>query len=154
MTKAVLVFALVLAWGCRSTLDMSDRAGSGFEPKACPPKLAAANVTCGSVRVPEDYSNRGGRTIGLNVVVFKAIDKGSGRTAQFDLEGGPGFAVTDSAEFYATEGAIYRTHRDVVLADMRGTGESGGAVLSEPCAACAGRSSRSCLSARARAGLR
>lgn len=124
ITRAV-VFALALVSGCRS-FDGPDRAGYRFEPKGCPTTLVAANAICGSVEVPEDYSNRVGRTISLNVVVFKATEKGSGQDAQFDLEGGAGYAVTDSAEFYATDGAIYRTHRDVVLADMRGTGESGG----------------------------
>lgn len=126
MSKTAVVLALVLAAGCQSIPDTPGRAGFRFAPKACSPELAAANAECGSVKVPEDYSNRAGRTIDLNVIVFNAIEKGSERVAQFDLEGGPGFAVTDSAVFYATDGAMYRTHRDLVLADMRGTGGSGG----------------------------
>ena len=47
-----------------------------------------------------------------------------GKRAQYDLEGGPGFATTDFLEFYAGEGAPYREKRDIVLADMRGTGHS------------------------------
>ncbi len=46
------------------------------------------------------------------------------KRAQYDLEGGPGFAATDFFEFYAGEGAIYRQARDIVLVDMRGTGGS------------------------------
>ena len=46
------------------------------------------------------------------------------KRAQYDLEGGPGFATTDFLEFYAGEGAPYREKRDIVLADMRGTGQS------------------------------
>jgi len=46
------------------------------------------------------------------------------KRAQYDLEGGPGFAATDFLAFYAGEGALYREKRDVVLADMRGTGQS------------------------------
>ena len=47
-----------------------------------------------------------------------------GKRAQYDLEGGLGFAATDFLEFYAGEGAPYREKRDIVLADMRGTGLS------------------------------
>ena len=42
----------------------------------------------------------------------------------FDIEGGPGNASTVSAEFYAKDGIDYRRHRDVVLVDQRGTGQS------------------------------
>ncbi|HKU17301.1 MAG TPA: alpha/beta hydrolase [Steroidobacteraceae bacterium] len=100
-------------------------ARSVFVAKACPASLAPANARCGTVAVPEDYSNPAGRQILLNVIVFGALKPGDGHSAQFDLEGGPGFAVTDSAAFYANDGAMYREHRDLVLADMRGTGGSG-----------------------------
>jgi pimeloyl-ACP methyl ester carboxylesterase len=96
-----------------------------FAPHACPPSLAAEHVRCGSVSVSEDASARSIRTIALNVVVFDALDPSTSNAAQFDLEGGPGFAVTDSAAFYSSDGKAYRQHRAVVLADMRGTGGSG-----------------------------
>src|SRR5262249_42671819 len=51
--------------------------------------------------------------------------EGSNRNvAQYDFEGGPGFAVTESASFYVSDGAAYHRARDVVLADQRGTGAS------------------------------
>ena len=40
------------------------------------------------------------------------------------FEGGPGIAGTDALEFWQNDGAIHRRHRDVVLFDQRGTGES------------------------------
>jgi pimeloyl-ACP methyl ester carboxylesterase len=115
-----------MASGCHSPSDTADPIGFQFVTHDCPPALATANARCGYVAVPEDYSKRGGRTINLNVIVLNSLEPGGARAAQYDLEGGPGFAVTDSAAFYATDGAMYRTHRDVVLADMRGTGGSGG----------------------------
>lgn len=60
----------------------------------------------------------------LHVVVLPATGHRDGQRAQYDLEGGPGFAVTDFLDFYAGEGAAYREKRDIVLADMRGTGRS------------------------------
>ncbi|MGH8179310.1 MAG: alpha/beta hydrolase [Steroidobacter sp.] len=123
MKLAAVPLACLFVSACHS-IPGRQVGGPVFVPKDCPASLAQANTRCGSVAVPEDYSKRAGRQILLNVVVFNALKPGYGDAAQFDLEGGPGFAVTDSAEFYAGDGAMYREHRDLVLADMRGTGGS------------------------------
>jgi pimeloyl-ACP methyl ester carboxylesterase len=119
--------ALLLLWviltlaACQSWRDGS---APLFVAKDCAASLAKAGAACGTVSVPENYAATDGRRIDLNVIVFRAREPNSERNAQFDLEGGPGFAVTESADFYATDGESYRQHRDVVLADMRGTGSS------------------------------
>jgi pimeloyl-ACP methyl ester carboxylesterase len=95
-----------------------------FTAHPCPASDALAHAVCGSVAVPENYAKSGSREIRLNVVIFPATASGRGKAAQFDLEGGPGFAVTDSAAFYGTDGTSYHEFRDVVLFDMRGTGDS------------------------------
>ena len=100
-----------------------------FVAKACEASLASTDAVCGSVTVPENYTVPEGRRIALNVVVFRARQAPMEPAAQFDLEGGPGFAVSESASFYAGEGAAYRQRRDVVLFDMRGTGGSNGVVM-------------------------
>lgn len=106
------------------SVDPGARLDPVFVAHACAADLAAAHVRCGSVSVPENRADPAGRTIALNVVVFEALDADESGSAQFDLEGGPGFAVTESAAFYASDGKAYRQHRDVVLVDMRGTGAS------------------------------
>jgi pimeloyl-ACP methyl ester carboxylesterase len=96
-----------------------------FESRPCEAAAAAAGARCGVVRVPENHAKPRGRKIALNVMVLPATSgEQDGKRAQYDLEGGPGFAATDFLEFYAGEGAPYREKRDVVLADMRGTGQS------------------------------
>ena len=95
-----------------------------FDVRACEPKAAAAGARCGVVYVPENHAKPRGRKIGLNVIVLPATGSANSRWAQYDLEGGPGFAVTDFLEFYASDGAAYRQSSDIVLADMRGTGAS------------------------------
>jgi pimeloyl-ACP methyl ester carboxylesterase len=96
-----------------------------FEARGCEPAAAKAGARCGVVYVPEDHSNPRGRLIPLHVLVLPATTtQRDVKRAQYDLEGGPGFAVTDFLEFYAGEGASYREKRDIVLADMRGTGQS------------------------------
>jgi pimeloyl-ACP methyl ester carboxylesterase len=126
MAKVTIILLLPMLLGCQTLHHTHGPVGYQFVPRSCPSELSTTDAVCGYVTVPEDYTNRGGRTIDLNIVIFKAMKRGSERAAQFDLEGGPGFAVTDSARFYATDGATYRAHRDIVLADMRGTGGSGG----------------------------
>ena len=81
-------------------------------------------LLCGRVRVPEDRSQDDGRAIELNVVVVPAIDHQPGASPLFFLEGGPGVAATDMAGFFISDGSAYRQQRDVVLLDMRGTGDS------------------------------
>jgi pimeloyl-ACP methyl ester carboxylesterase len=96
-----------------------------FEPRECGATAAEAGARCGTVYVPEDHAKPHGRRIPLNVIVLPATARPpDAKRAQYDLDGGPGFAATDFLSFYAGEGARYREHRDVVLADMRGTGAS------------------------------
>ena len=99
---------------------------------AAPPTLALAPcniagapgpVRCGALVVPEDGSKPGGRTISLSVVM---VPSSGDRTLPplYMLDGGPGIAATDAAEFWTTAGSIHRRHRDIVLVDQRGTGHS------------------------------
>ncbi len=95
-----------------------------FDTRPCEAVAAAAGARCGVVYVPENHAKPRGRKIGLKVIVLPANGTVAKGRAQYDLEGGPGFAATDFLGFYAGEGAMYRASRDIVLADMRGTGGS------------------------------
>lgn len=125
MKTSVWMARALFALGLFAFCDNAFARAPVFETRACLPEAQAAGARCGTVRVPEDHANARGRQIGLNVIVLPATGKErDARRAQYDLEGGPGFAVTDFLEFYAGDGAIYREARDIVLADMRGTGGS------------------------------
>ncbi len=87
--------------------------------------LAVDGLLCGRVVVPENRGLADGRKLELSVAVAPAIEPRSGRAPLFFLEGGPGAAPSKDAAFYMGEGAAYRQDRDVVLADLRGTGRSG-----------------------------
>src|SRR4029077_19856880 len=83
-----------------------------FESRPCETAAKTAGARCGVVYVPEDHARRHGRKIGLHVVVLPATGPTrDDKRAQYDLEGGPGFATTDFLEFYAGEGAPYREKR-------------------------------------------
>jgi pimeloyl-ACP methyl ester carboxylesterase len=95
---------------------------SAFIGKPC----AAENpsVKCGTITVPENPRAGNARTIALNVVVVRARKPRAGVPPLFHLDGGPGIAATNVADFYVGPGAGYRESRDVVLFDQRGTGAS------------------------------
>jgi pimeloyl-ACP methyl ester carboxylesterase len=96
-----------------------------FSTRPCTGELAAdPTVTCGTVRVPENRSQTGGRSIELNVVVLRATGSKPDLPPLFDIEGGPGLPATVGSAFYRTDGLPYRARRDVVLFDQRGTGAS------------------------------
>jgi pimeloyl-ACP methyl ester carboxylesterase len=119
--KRILGLCLILAFS--SVAPVFARSPE-FEPRACPEAAMAAAARCGVVHVPENHARPRGRKIALNVLLLPAVDGVHRKIAQYDLEGGPGFAATDFLEFYAGEGAIYRERRDIVLVDLRGTGAS------------------------------
>ncbi|HMJ05766.1 MAG TPA: alpha/beta hydrolase [Chthoniobacterales bacterium] len=102
--------------------------GSRAAGKLKPCRLAGIEeeLLCGKLTVFENRQRRTGRTIDLHVVVLPALDPKQKEEPLFDLAGGPGAASTEGAPFYAGEGKEYRRHRDVVLVDQRGTGESNG----------------------------
>ena len=95
-----------------------------FAAKPCSGELAKAGVSCGTVAVPENRSAPGGRTIALNVAVLRSVAARSSLPPLFDIAGGPGLPSVGGANFYLSDGAAYRAHRDIVLVDQRGTGAS------------------------------
>ena len=115
-----------LSWVAIAVLAASAaQAAPVFEPHECGATASEAGARCGIVHVPENHAKPHGRKIPLNVIVLPATGKPlDPKVAQYDLEGGPGFGATNLLGFYASDGAAYREHRDIVLADMRGTGAS------------------------------
>lgn len=80
---------------------------------------------CTTLRVPEDRSVRGGRTIALNIAWLPATDDGDVATDPvFFLAGGPGQSAVDTYPALDPVFAEVRKHRHVVLVDQRGTGKS------------------------------
>jgi pimeloyl-ACP methyl ester carboxylesterase len=91
---------------------------------ACKLPGVEEELLCGKLSVFENRQARSGRMINLNVIVLPVLDQSSKEEPLFDLAGGPGVASTTAAGLYATALREYRRHRDVVLVDQRGTGQS------------------------------
>jgi pimeloyl-ACP methyl ester carboxylesterase len=120
----VLCFFAVANGGCRRAGIHATKAKAFGPLQPCKVAGIDEELLCGKLTVYENRETRAGRTIDLKVVVLPSLDGNHAEAPLFHLEGGPGVAATGVANFYAKDGADYRRHRDVVLVDQRGTGES------------------------------
>ncbi|MBU8900258.1 alpha/beta hydrolase [Corallococcus sp. M34] len=82
----------------------------------------SAPAQCGTYEVFEDRATRTGRKIPLHVVVVPALSAQAEADPLFVLAGGPGQAASRSGVLPVLE--QIRRHRDIVLVDSRGTGDS------------------------------
>ena len=102
--------------------DLNSKAYSRLQP--CKLQGVEEELLCGKLSIFENRQTRSGRRVRLNVVVLPALDQSSKEEPLFDLAGGPGVASTMAVDLYTTALREYRRHRDVVLVDQRGTGQS------------------------------
>lgn len=83
-----------------------------------------AQVKCGKLQVPENYSKSDGGKISINFVVLPAIDNSDNKTPLMFLAGGPGQAAAELASGLRQVFNEVRKTRDLILVDQRGTGQS------------------------------
>src|SRR5436190_19556274 len=102
-----------------------------LELTSCQKPGMPAEALCGTYEVFENRAARTGRKIPLRVVVLPA--KGPERLPDpiIYFAGGPGDASISEGLFMAQQLASLRAKRDVLLIDLRGTGESGGLFCPE-----------------------
>lgn len=80
---------------------------------------------CGTYEVFENRGARRGRKIPLRVVVLPARERPAAPDPVIFFEGGPGVSAVGSAVDVETEMGEILRHRDILLVDARGTGQSG-----------------------------
>ncbi|HSV18585.1 MAG TPA: alpha/beta hydrolase [Casimicrobiaceae bacterium] len=114
--------ALALALACASCADTAGRHGRVALSECRLPHLAQA-AQCGTIRVPENRAQPGGRQIELFAAILPANTLSPQPDPLVILAGGPGQAASTLAGFAQSLGAVRRT-RDIVLIDQRGTGRS------------------------------
>jgi pimeloyl-ACP methyl ester carboxylesterase len=119
-----LALAALCLGACRKPENAARRRADSGPLKLCRLPGIEEELLCGKLTVFENRETRTGRTIDLNVVVAPSLDGARQDGPLFELDGGPGEAATGAARFYTGPGREYRRHRDVVLVDQRGTGNS------------------------------
>ena len=98
-----------------------------FHPCTLAPQYGAMSVEaqCGTLSVPEDRAKPDGRKLSLAIAWVPAGDNGDvADDPVFMLAGGPGQSARDSYPQIAGAFAEVLKHRNVVLVDQRGTGDS------------------------------
>ncbi|HXT51223.1 MAG TPA: alpha/beta hydrolase [Thermoanaerobaculia bacterium] len=118
-----LAFAVLTLAACASPAP-SAAAKPTFALSPCTVPGVAGEVRCGTYEVSEDRANPASRKVPLRVVVLPATGPDRALDPLVSFSGGPGESAVKDAAFYANTHAALRARRDIVLVDVRGTGES------------------------------
>jgi len=87
---------------------------------------AAPGARCGYVRVPLDRDASGSPKIRIGFELYRRRDRSRPALGTMvDVEGGPGYATTDSRDYFLDLDRPLMDRRDLLLVDARGTGLSG-----------------------------
>ena len=95
-----------------------------FELEPCRLPGLDEEVRCGTYEVFEDRAAGSGRKIPLRVVVLPATGPDPAPDPMLAFAGGPGGSVIENAAGFSFAYADMRRRRDMVLIDVRGTGDS------------------------------
>jgi pimeloyl-ACP methyl ester carboxylesterase len=114
--NSLLAAALVLASASPGAAQ-----APGLHVESC--TVAGGVARCGTLEVWENRAARSGRKIPIRFVVLPATGTAS-RDPVVPLSGGPGQATIEGAPSVADELRDLRDTRDILLVDVRGTGES------------------------------
>jgi pimeloyl-ACP methyl ester carboxylesterase len=93
-----------------------------------PCEIPSLKITaqCGKYEVYEDREAKSGRKIALNILVLPALTANPKPDPIFYFEGGPGGSAVATAKGPTFKGVLdkWRTERDIIFVDQRGTGDS------------------------------
>lgn len=103
---------------------MHIKAQPSLQLTRCLPPGAKDSVLCGTYPVFENRTTGKGRKISLSIIVIPASDSSAKLPPVFMIEGGPGVAASSGLSYYSLPGNPYRKQHDIVLVDIRGTGNS------------------------------
>jgi pimeloyl-ACP methyl ester carboxylesterase len=139
---SILVWAIVVALtACSATTNQMPSTATALPIAAAPQKssitlqpctLGSASALCGALKVYEDRAARSGRMIDLRVAVIKAQSDHPAPDPIFYLAGGPGVSAIEWGSYAMQILGLANEQRDVVLADLRGTGGSNKLVCQRP----------------------
>jgi pimeloyl-ACP methyl ester carboxylesterase len=129
MRWAAALFAIGLA-GCEAAGNAVPPANAQAPLQPCAIASVPEPALCGSVRVRESASST--REIDLRVIVLPALSSPRLPDPIVPLSGGPGQGSAALAWLMAPRYAAFRTQRDIVFIDARGTGSSNGLQCESP----------------------
>lgn len=113
---------LLLGLGLFHALPMPTQAAE--QSSSCYAEGLSDRLQCGSVEVAENPKKPDGRKIHIHYVVIPAIKNLAPQEAILGIAGGPGQSAIESAAAFERMLSKARQHRDILLIDQRGTGQS------------------------------
>lgn len=123
LRRLFTISTLLLLVAVSTACNPPGQADEGLELEVC--RLAGmVDAECGSITVPENRNDPGGRTIDVHFAVIAAQSSISEPDPVFMLAGGPGQAAMEVFPIVIEIFGPLRQNRDIVLVDQRGTGES------------------------------
>jgi len=125
-------FVLLALLGCLGAAPaLAAEAPHRPELSPCKEPGLPPGALCGTYEVFENRAARTGRKIPLRIVVLPARDSARLPDPFIYFAGGPGDSSIHEGLFFAQQLASLRQKRDVLLVDVRGTGDSGGLFCPE-----------------------
>jgi len=121
----VLMVCLCLTSCRKAGLRMAEAPWPPLLLSPCHVARLAEEVLCGAHDVFEDRQARSGRTLSIHVTVMPALGRASAPDPLLIFAGGPGQGARGYAAVVSRFFGRVRRTRDVVLIDLRGTGDSG-----------------------------
>jgi pimeloyl-ACP methyl ester carboxylesterase len=119
-------FTCVMIWKLFLVALILNVVSASTELQNCVIPGVKGHVQCGQVQVAENRNQQGGRVIELKVIELQAEMQPKRPDPLYVLQGGPGQPVTQLASYYGRVFSALRKFRDIVLVDVRGTGQSNG----------------------------
>lgn len=119
-----VLFPLVALPFCSAAPAAAQKLGSDILPTTCRLEGVAEPARCFELEVPENPAAPNGRRIGIHVAILPATDGSASEPPLFALAGGPGQDAGQMAPYLLRFFEKGRRRRDIVLADVRGTGLS------------------------------
>lgn len=109
--------------------EISNLAGMTATPNDCSflikgdddPRERLGEIACGTVDVPENWSEPEGRRLQIAYMILKSTADQPLPDPVLHLGGGPGISPLSHGEPWATIFSVLRQERDVILFDQRGT---------------------------------
>jgi pimeloyl-ACP methyl ester carboxylesterase len=137
LKKSILILAFVAALAACSSSTTNQSTPTSITPQQPsislqPCKVGNISALCGTLTVYEDRATRSGRMIDLHVAVVKAQNPNPAPDPVFWLAGGPGASAIEWGPYAMQLLGLANQQRDVVMVDLRGTGDSNQMVCPRP----------------------
>lgn len=125
--RVALVAAIVFGVAAPTVVAQSadERAGAGTSARPLRPCPGIPGARCGTIERPLDPLDPDGPRITIGFELHRAANRSKPSLGTIvAVEGGPGYASTDSRDYYLDLFAPLLGRRDLLLVDARGTGTS------------------------------